>query len=200
VLNGLFFNQTQRTMMHVAVMMQYPKVVKDMLARGGDVLAEDRMGLTPLHMAVLIQHDLVNASLGEWVHKQPESTTHNATPRDILDATSFTVMAPEVKLRVAGKDKKAEALDAMAFTRKFRCWYNRTCQLSDDYFRCMFSSVLDDEGQEMMADKRKNALTATFKNSGEEDKLGVAWVSEDVGYGLFALTGLPLPRARSRGG
>ena len=70
---------------------------------------------------------------------------------------------------------------------RFQCYYQRTCQLSDDYFRCMYSSVLDDEGTELMSNPRKNELTALFKASTEEQKLGLAFIDDATGYGVFAL-------------
>ena len=45
-----------------------------------------------LHMAALIRNEAMLNSLSEWWEPfQHNSTTHNATPQDLLDATSFTV-------------------------------------------------------------------------------------------------------------
>ena len=50
------------------------------------------MGLSALHMAALIRNEAMLNSLSEWWEPfQHNSTTHNATPQDLLDATSFTV-------------------------------------------------------------------------------------------------------------
>lgn len=118
---------------------------------------------------------------------QRNSTTHNATAQDLLDATSFAIQSPKVDIKVFDKDGKASKLDAMAFMKRFGCFYQRTCQLSDDYFRCMYSSVLDDEGSALMADERKNELTNLFKNSEEEKKLGLAFIDDAAGMGVYAL-------------
>ena len=60
-----------------------------------------------------------------WAHRwtpfQHNSTTHNATPQDLLDATNFAIQTPEVKVKVWGKDGKAELLDGMSFAKRCRC-------------------------------------------------------------------------------
>ena len=80
-----------------------------------------------------------------------------------------------------------EVMHTASHPHRFQCYYQRTCQLSDDYFRCMYSSVLDDEGTELMSNPRKNELTALFKASAEEQKLGLAFIDDATGYGVFAL-------------
>jgi len=188
MLNGLAFPQTHRTILHVAVMCGHAKVAKELVNRGAELGREDRMGLSGLHMAALIRNEAMLNSLSEWWEPfQHNSTTHNATPQDLLDATSFTVQAPKVDVKVLDKDGKACKLDGMAFMKRFGCYYQRTCQLSDDYFRCMYSSVLDDEGSALMADPRKNELTQFFKTSTEEEKLGLAFIDDATGFGVFAL-------------
>mmetsp|Transcript_28014 Transcript_28014/g.66594 ORF Transcript_28014/g.66594 Transcript_28014/m.66594 type:complete len:470 (+) Transcript_28014:23-1432(+) len=186
-LNEKHFPQTQRTLMHVAVMMQHSKLVKDMMLRGGDILKEDRMGLTALHLNALIQHEETSKAFGERVKEQPMSSTHNATPQEMVEATSYCVQCPPVKIKVAKEGGGVEAMDGMAFLKQFGCWYQRTVQLTDEYLRCMFSSVLDEEGAELMADPRKNELTKLFKESKEEQELGLAFISKELGYGVFAL-------------
>jgi len=187
-LNGLAFPQTHRTMLHVAVMSGFAKVAKELVTRGAQVEREDRMGLSALHMAALVRNEQMLNALNEWwLPMQRNSTTHNATPQDLLDATNFAIQTPAVAVKVMDKDGKAALLDGMAFVKRFQCYYQRTCQLSDDYFRCMYSSVLDDEGSELMADPRKNQLTEFFKNSEEEKKLALAYIDDKVGFGVFAL-------------
>jgi len=187
-LNGLAFPQTHRTILHVAVMCGYTKVAKELVNRGAAIAREDRMGLSALHMAALIRNEAMLNTLSEfWAENQNNSTTHNASPQDLLDATSFTIQSPKVEVKVLDKDGKAASLDSMAFMKRFQCFYTRTCQLSDDYFRCMYSSVLDDEGSELMANPRKNELTQLFKASTEEKKLGLAFIDDATGFGVFAL-------------
>ena len=55
-----------------------------------------------------------------WTPFQHNSTTHNATPQDLLDATNFAIQTPEVKVKVWGKDGKAELLDGMSFAKRCR--------------------------------------------------------------------------------
>ena len=40
---------------------------------------------------------------------------------------------PAVGVKVLSKDGKAAVLDGQSFMQKFHCFYQRTCQLSDDY-------------------------------------------------------------------
>jgi hypothetical protein len=47
----------------------------------------------------------------------------------------------------------------------------------------MYSSVLDDEGTELMTNPRKNELTHLFKSSTEEKKLAIAFIDDDAGHG-----------------
>ena len=42
-----------------AVMMQQPRMVTHLLERGADAAQEDSMGLTPLHLAQIIQNDAI---------------------------------------------------------------------------------------------------------------------------------------------
>ena len=41
--------------------------------------------------------------------------------------------------------------------------------------------------QALMADPRKNELTQLFKTSTEEEKLGLAFIDDVTGFGVFAL-------------
>jgi len=187
VLNGPVFPKSQRSIAHVAVMMQHVKVVKELVERGADMATEDRMGLTPLHFAHLIQSDPLMAALGDAAQLSPMSSTQNATPQDFRDAAAYAVQSPPILVKVAGKDGKAEALDSLAFLRRMQARFTKTCLFSDEYMQILYSSVLDEEGHELINDPYKQRLTEQYRASTEERRLAIAHASETVGYGVFAL-------------
>lgn len=82
---------------------------------------------------------------------------------------------------MAAKDGKIQALDSIEFMKSMGCWYNRTQQLSVDYFQCMLSSILDDEGRELLANSEKRKLTRDFLESKEEERLAIAYAGDAVG-------------------
>jgi len=186
-INGPAFPQSQRTMLHVAVLMQHVKVVKELVERGADATVEDRMGLTPLHFAYLIQHEPILQALGDAAKLAPISSTHNATPQELAEGLSFAIQAPPVLVRVMDREGVAQKLDGDAFLVKTGVRYTRTCLFTDEYLQTFYSSILDDEGMALLADPRKRELSAQYRASQEEDRLALAYISEEVGYGVFSL-------------
>mmetsp|Transcript_24633 Transcript_24633/g.47908 ORF Transcript_24633/g.47908 Transcript_24633/m.47908 type:complete len:469 (+) Transcript_24633:32-1438(+) len=181
------FGTSIRSLLHVGVMMNFPKVVKDLVDKGVEVDKEDRMGLTPLHFAELIQNDAVLTAFGEKAKLQPLSSSHMATPGELREATQFASMQPDHTIKAAIKGSNVAKLSGMEFAKTFGCFYKRTQQLSIDWYQCMLSSVLDEEGQETVADPHKLMLSKSFRETKEESNLAIAYAGDDFGYGVFAL-------------
>mmetsp|Transcript_8439 Transcript_8439/g.21879 ORF Transcript_8439/g.21879 Transcript_8439/m.21879 type:complete len:419 (-) Transcript_8439:191-1447(-) len=181
------FPTSFRSLLHLAVMNNHPKVVKDLVQKGADTDNEDRMGLSPLHFAELIQNDAVVSAFGDAIRNQPLSTSHMATPAEIREATQFATMEPKHTIKVATKEGKVALMSGMEFAVCFGCFYKRTQQLSIDWYQCMLSSVLDDEGLGVVSDPHKLALSKSFRETEEESNLAIAWAGDDYGYGVFAL-------------
>lgn len=98
--NELRFKESFRTLLHVAVMNNHPKVVKDLIERGADPCHEDRMGLTPLHFAHLIGNRAVIDAFGDKANLTPFSSSHMATPQELREATTFALPEPSFKIKV----------------------------------------------------------------------------------------------------
>jgi ankyrin repeat protein len=99
--NEQSFKESFRGLLHVAVMNNHPKVVRDLIERGADPLKEDRMGLTPLHFAHLIGNPAVIDAFGDKGKLEPFSSSHMATPQEIKEATSFAVADPKFNIKVS---------------------------------------------------------------------------------------------------
>ena len=78
-------------------------------------------GIMCMHAHIHVLTTCACAWAHRWTSFQHNSTTHNATPQDLLDATNFAIQTPEVKVKVWGKDGKAELLDGMSFAKRCRC-------------------------------------------------------------------------------
>jgi len=92
-----------------------------------------------------------------------------------------------VLFQVALKGGKTASLGHIEFAQEFGCFYKRTQQLSIDWYQCMLSSVLDEEGQETVADPHKLKISKNFREDEEEKNLAIAYAGDDYGYGVFAL-------------
>lgn len=79
------------------------------------------------------------------------------------------------------KGGKAALLGDIEFAQQFGCFYKRTQQLSIDWYQCMLSSVLDDEGQATVADPHKLAISKSFREDPEEKNLAIAYAGDDFG-------------------
>jgi tetratricopeptide (TPR) repeat protein len=180
------FEKSQRTMGHIAVLMQHHKAIQELLTKGAKFDKEDKMGLTALHLAALIQNDKVDAALGELLQLQPKSTIHNSVPLDIARIVSLFENQP-ASIRVLEKGATAlTAYDRSTIMNKLEKFYITCSKLTDEYLNCVLSSVLDEEGLATFnKEETKHLMEAAYNSVGDEN-LVLGWIDDEVGWGIFA--------------
>lgn len=183
------YARSERTLLHVAVLIQAPKVVKELVKRGASLTVEDRMGLTPLHLAAMVQNEMVWQALGEdGIKLQPLSSVHHATPQDIAAAVRF-YEASDFKVRVveSWSATKVDEWDRHKFSTTIGAFGCNTSKWTPEYCSCVLSSVLDEEGAaELAKECRARFVPAALSDSGWNPKLVLAKMEGELGWGVFA--------------
>lgn len=180
------FEKSQRTMGHISVLMQHHKAIQELASKGARFDKEDKMGLTALHLAALIQNDKVDGALGEQKQLRPKSSIHNSEPMDVARIISFFEPEP-VEIRVLEKDATAVAkFDRITMMAKLEKFYITCSKLTDEYLNCVLSSVLDEEGLAMYnKEETRHLMEQAYASAGDEN-LVLAWVDEEVGWGVYS--------------
>jgi len=175
--------------MHVAVMLPqaHGKVATELVKRGAVLDSEDVMCITPLHLAGFIQSPTLDKSLAA-AGKLPEpmSTGHHCTPEQLKVACTYHENSPleiQVLEQWGGKPVKWGRMDMLV---KLGVVCASTAKASNLYVNCMLSSMLDDDGKQMMQDAtRQSYKAAVAADPGFPANLMLA-KAESGEWGLYA--------------